>query len=48
MIRLQGQSLACIVSHRVDAWIPECECPGADMPLLGSGKRYVFVVSVYI
>ena len=32
MIRPRGQSLARVVSHIVDARIPECGCPGADKP----------------
>ena len=30
MIRPQVQSLACVVSHRVEAWILKCECPRSD------------------
>ena len=32
MVRPRGQSLARVVSHIVDARIPECGCPGADKP----------------
>ncbi len=32
IIRPRGQSLPRVVSHIVDARIPECECPGADKP----------------
>ena len=30
MIRLQGQSLTCIVSHIVDARVLKCECSKSD------------------
>ena len=32
MIRPRAQSLTRVVSHKDDARIPGCECPGADEP----------------
>lgn len=30
MIRPHTQSLICVVSCIVEAWLPECRCPGSD------------------
>ena len=30
MVRPHAQSFACVVSHRIDVWVPKCECFRSD------------------